>query len=63
MGKVKIFPIFSSIKTIGVANGDTMTKNNNQSLKMKDGHEVPKKREYWLGCNFQGKKYLRRKIH
>ncbi len=32
--------------SMGIANGDTMTKNNNQSLKIKDGHEDPKKGEY-----------------
>jgi hypothetical protein len=30
------FDDFSSIKSIGVANGDTTTKNNNKSLKIKD---------------------------
>jgi hypothetical protein len=42
----------------GVANGDTMTKNHNQSLKIEDGHKVPKKGEYWLRCNIQGQKIL-----
>jgi hypothetical protein len=31
-------------------------KNKNQSLKIKDGQKVPKKGEYWLGCNIQGQK-------
>ncbi len=49
---------FSSEKSIGVANGDLMTKNNNQSLKIKNGYKVPKNREHWLGCNVQGQKIL-----
>ncbi len=35
--------IKSLYNCVDVANGDTMTKNNNQSLKIKDGHEVTEK--------------------
>ncbi len=45
-GKFKFLWFFLYKNSIGIANGDTMTKNNNQSLKIKDGHEVPKKGEY-----------------
>ncbi len=41
-----IFDSFSRIKIHSVMNKDTVTKSNFQSLKIKDGHKVPKKGEY-----------------
>jgi hypothetical protein len=44
--------------SITVAHGDTRTKSNIQNVKVKDGHFVTRKGEYWLGCNAQGQKIL-----
>jgi hypothetical protein len=41
-GKLKFGNFFAQEKSIGVANGGTMTENNNQSLKIKVGHKVLK---------------------
>ncbi len=43
-------------KSKGVGNGDTMTKNNNQSLKIKDGHKVPEKGTILAGMQCPGTK-------
>ncbi len=47
------------MKSLGVANGDTKTKTNNQSLKINDGHKAPKKG--WDATS-RDEKY-KRKIH
>jgi hypothetical protein len=47
------------LKSLGVANGDTKTKTNNQSLKINDGHKAPKKG--WDATS-RDEKY-KRKIH
>jgi hypothetical protein len=55
---VSLWPKSKTSHGCYIANGDTTSKNNNKSLKIEDGHKVPKKGEYWLGCNVQGQKIL-----